>query len=56
MNEIEKNSRVEAQMTRVERVERADLLIENTAKLADLRKQITILWQTNPEIQNATNN
>ena len=56
MNEIEKNARVEAQMTRVERVERADLLIENTAKLADLRKQITILWQTNPEIQNATNN
>ena len=56
MNEIEKNSRVEAQMTRVERVGRADLLIENTAKLADLRKQITILWQTNPEIQNATNN
>jgi len=56
MNEIEKNARVEAQMTRVERVERADHLIENTAKLADLREQITILWQTNPEIQNATNN
>ena len=56
MNEIEKNARVEAQMTRRERVERADLLIENTAKLADLRMQITILWQTIPEIQNATNN
>jgi dephospho-CoA kinase len=52
----EKNARVKAQITSGERAERADLLIENTAKLADLREQITNLWRTNPEIQNAINN
>ena len=56
LGEAEKNARVRAQITSVERAERADLLIENTAKLADLREQITNLWQTDPEIQNANNN
>ena len=56
LGEAEKNARVKAQITSVERAERADLLIENTAKLADLREQITNLWQTDPEIQKANNN
>ena len=56
LNETEKNARVQAQITRVERAERADLLIENSAELADLRERITNLWRTNPEIQNAINN
>ena len=56
LGEAEKNARVKAQITSVERAERADLLIENTAKLAELREQITNLWQTDPEIQNANNN
>ena len=56
LGETEKNARVKAQITSGERAERADLLIENTAKLADLREQIANLWRTNPEIQNAINN
>ena len=56
LGEAEKNARVKAQITSGERAERADLLIENTAKLADLREQIRNLWQTDPEIQNANNN
>ncbi len=56
LGETEKNARVKAQITSGERAERADLLIENTAKLLDLREQITNLWRTNPEIQNAINN
>ena len=56
LGEAEKNARVKAQITSGERAERADLLIENTAKLADLREQIINLWQTDPEIQNANNN
>ena len=56
LGEAEKNARVKAQITSGERAERADLLIENTAKLADLREQITNLWRTDPEIQNAINN
>jgi dephospho-CoA kinase len=56
LGEAEKNARVKAQITSGERAERSDLLIENTAKLADLREQITNLWQTDPEIQNANNN
>ena len=56
LGEAEKNARFKAQITSGERAERADLLIENTAKLADLREQITNLWQTDPEIQNANNN
>ena len=56
LSETEKNARVQAQITRVERAERADLVIENSAGLADLRERITNLWRTNPEIQNAINN
>ena len=56
VSETEKNARVQAQITRAERAKRADLLIENSAELADLRERITNLWRTNPEIQNAINN
>ena len=56
LSETETNARVQAQITRAERAERADLLIENSAELADLRERITNLWRTNPEIQNAINN
>ena len=56
LSETEKNARVQAQITRVERAERADLVIENSGELADLRERITDLWRTNPEIQNAINN
>ena len=56
LSEKETNARVQAQITRAERAERADLLIENSAELADLRERITNLWRTNPEIQNAINN
>ena len=56
LSETETNTRVQAQITRAERAERADLLIENSAELADLRERITDLWRTNPEIQNAINN
>jgi len=56
LSETETNARVQAQITRTERAERADLLIENSAGLADLRERITNLWRTNPEIQNAINN
>ena len=56
LSETETNARVQAQITRAERAERADLLIENSAELAHLRERITNLWRTNPEIQNAINN
>ena len=56
LSETEINARVQAQITRAERAKRADLLIENSAELADLRERITNLWRTNPEIQNAINN
>ncbi|MQG37193.1 MAG: dephospho-CoA kinase [SAR202 cluster bacterium] len=56
LSETQKNARVQAQMTKWERAERADLLIENSAELVDLRERITNLWRTNPEIQNAINN
>ena len=56
LSETEINARVQAQITRAERAERSDLLIENSAELADLRERITNLWRTNPEIQNAINN
>ena len=56
LSETETNARVQAQITRAERTERSDLLIENSGELADLRERITDLWRTNPEIQNAINN
>jgi len=56
LSETEINARVQAQITRAERAKRADLLIENSAEIADLRERITNLWRTNPEIQNAINN
>ena len=56
LSETEINARVQAQITRAERAKRSDLLIENSAELADLRERITNLWRTNPEIQNAINN
>ena len=56
LSETETNARVQAQITRAERTERSDLLIENSGELTDLRERITDLWRTNPEIQNAINN
>ena len=37
LSETEINARVQAQITRAERAKRADLLIENSAEIADLR-------------------
>ena len=39
-------ARVAVQMTREERVERADLAIENTATLEYLREQVKKAWET----------
>ena len=33
-------------MTREERIERADLMIENTKTLEDLREQVKTVWET----------
>ena len=46
LDETETETRVAAQMTREERVEKADLVIENTTTLDDLRKQVNIAWET----------
>lgn len=45
-DEARTNARVAAQMTREERVERADLAIENTATLECLREQVKKAWET----------
>ena len=46
LDEKQTGSRVAAQMTREERVKRADLVIENTNTLEDLREQVTTVWET----------
>ena len=54
LDEAETGARVAAQMTREERIERADLVIENTATLDDLREQVKTVWetmQTLPEVR-----
>jgi dephospho-CoA kinase len=39
-------ARVAAQLTRQDRVNRADIAIENVATLEDLRNQISKLWES----------
>ena len=39
-------ARIEAQMTSEQRIERADLVIDNTATLGDLREQVKTVWET----------
>ncbi len=45
-DEARTRERVAAQMTREERIERADLVIENAATLDFLREQVKTAWQT----------
>ena len=45
-DETETGARVAAQMTREERIERADLVIENTATLDGLCEQVKTAWET----------
>ena len=48
MSESDTKARVAAQLTRQERVDRADIVIENDATLEDLRNQISKLWESIP--------
>ena len=45
-DEIDTGARAAAQLTREERIERADLVIDNTATLEDLREQVKTVWET----------
>jgi dephospho-CoA kinase len=49
LSEAEVNARVSNQMTREERADRADRVIENNTTLEDLRKQITEIWDSIPD-------
>lgn len=49
LSEAEANARVSNQMTRAERADRADRVIENNTTLEDLRKQITEIWDSIPD-------
>jgi len=46
MSKSDTRSRVAAQLTRQDRVDRADIAIENDATLEDLRNQISKLWES----------
>ena len=46
MSESDTEARVAAQLTRQERVDKADIVIENDATLEDLRNQISKLWKS----------
>ena len=48
MSESDTKARVAAQLTRQDRVDRADIVIENDATLEDLRNQISKLWESIP--------
>jgi len=48
MSESDTKARVAAQLARQERVDRADIVIENDATLEDLRNQISKLWESIP--------
>ena len=48
MSESDTKARVAAQFTRQDRVDRADIVIENDATLEDLRNQISKLWESIP--------
>jgi dephospho-CoA kinase len=47
-SEADANARVAAQITRAERVDKADRVIENNTTLDDLRNQITEIWESIP--------
>lgn len=49
LSEVEVNARVSNQMTRAERADRADRVIENNTTLEDLRKKITEIWDSLPD-------
>jgi dephospho-CoA kinase len=51
LSRSETDSRVAAQLTRDERVERADLVIENDSTLEHLRNQIQRAWESLPNAQ-----
>ena len=46
MSKSDMRARVAAQLTRQDRVDRADIAIENVATLEDLRNQISKLWES----------
>ena len=46
MSKSDMRARVATQLTRQDRVERADIVIENVATLEDLRNQISKLWES----------
>ncbi len=48
MSESDTKARVAAQLTMQDRVDRADIAIENDATLEDLRNQISKLWESIP--------
>ena len=48
MSESDTKARVAAQLTRQERVDKADIVIENDSTLEDLRNQISTLWDSIP--------
>ena len=48
MSELDTKARIAAQFTKQERVDRADIVIENDATLEDLRNQISKLWESIP--------
>lgn len=49
LSEVEVNARVLNQMTRAERADKADRVIENNTTLEDLRKKITEIWDSLPD-------
>jgi dephospho-CoA kinase len=46
MNQSDTRDRIAAQLTRQERAERSDIVIENGTTLEDLRNQISKLWES----------
>ena len=48
MSKSDTKVRVDAQLTMEDRVDRADIAIENDATLEDLRTQISKLWDSKP--------
>jgi len=46
MNQSDTRARIAAQLTRQERAERSDIVIENGTTLEDLRNQISKLWES----------
>jgi dephospho-CoA kinase len=46
MSETDTKARIDAQLTMQDRVDRADIVIENDITLEDLRSQISKLWES----------